>query len=65
MAIKIDDEVLVFAAAFDGAANALGGVIASGDADGIAGWIFDRFDLAFFVELKQIAVCCAGSHSLS
>jgi hypothetical protein len=63
--IEIDDEVLIFSATFDGASDSLSRMIASGDADRVTGRIFDRLDLAFFVELKQVAVCCAGSHSLS
>ena len=37
MAVEIDDEVLVFVAAFDRAADALGRMVASGDADSFAG----------------------------
>lgn len=65
MSIKTDDQVLVFVAAFDRTADALGRVIASCDADGFAGGIFDRFDFSVFVQLKQIAVRRAGSHSPS
>jgi hypothetical protein len=65
VSIEIDDEVLVFAAAFNWAANALNGMIASGDADRIAGWILDRLYLAGLIQLEQITIRRAGSHSVS
>ncbi len=37
-------------------------MIASGNAYGFAGGIFDRFDLALVVQLKQVAIGRAGSH---
>lgn len=65
VAVEVNDEVLVFAAAFDRATDALGRMIAGGDADDFAGRIFGGLYLAVFVELKQVAVCCAGSHALA
>ena len=62
-AVEGDDEVLVFAAASDRAADALSGMIASGDADGRAGGVNDRCDFAFGVEFKQVTIGRAGSHS--
>ena len=56
MTIERDDEVLVFAAAFDRTSDSLGRMIASGDADHIAGGIIDGLDLAVFVKLEQVAV---------
>lgn len=40
-------------------------MIASGDADGFASRIGDGFDVAGFVESKQIAVDATGSHPIS
>ncbi len=54
---------MVFAAAVDRAANALGGMIASGDADGRAGGVDDRCDFAFGIKLEQVTIGRAGSHS--
>ena len=65
MPIERDDEVLVFAAAFDRAADTLGRMIASGDADHVAGGIINGFDLAVFVKLEQVAIGAAGSHPTS
>ncbi|KAA1258267.1 hypothetical protein LF1_07830 [Rubripirellula obstinata] len=52
MTIKVDDEVLVFAAAFDRTADSLGRMVASGDSDHVAGGIINGFDLAVFVQLE-------------
>ena len=65
MTIKIDDEVLILAAAFDRAADPLSRMVAGGDADLFAGWVRDRFDLAGLVQLEQIAVRSTGSHPAS
>jgi len=62
-AVERDNEVLVFAAAGDRAADALSGMIASGDADGRAGGVDNRCDLAFGVEFKQVTIGRAGSDS--
>lgn len=65
MTVEIDDQVLVIVTAFDRAADALGRMIASGDADGFAGGIFDGLDFAVVVQFEQVAVRCAGPHSPS
>jgi hypothetical protein len=62
-AVEVDDEVLVFATASDRAADALGGMIASGDADGRAGGVDNRCDFAFGIKLEQVTIGRAGSHS--
>lgn len=62
-AVEGDDEVLVFAGASDRAADALSGMIASGDADGCASGVDDRCDFAFVVEFEQVAIGRSGSHS--
>lgn len=54
---------MVFAAAGDRAADALSGMIASGDADGRARGVDDRRDLTFVVEFEQVTIGRAGSHS--
>lgn len=54
---------MVFAAAGDRAADALSGMIASGDADGCADGVDDRCDLTVVVEFKQVAIGRAGSDS--
>ena len=62
-AVEGDDEILVFATASNRAADALGGMIASGDADGRAGRVDDRCDLTFGIEFEQVAIGRAGSDS--
>ncbi len=62
-AVEGDNEVLVFTAAGDRAADALSGMIASGDADGRARGVDDRCDLAFVVEFEQVTIGRAGSDS--
>ncbi len=62
-AVEGDDKVLVFAAAVDRAADALSGMVASGDEDGRAGGVDDRCDLAFGVEFEQVTIGRAGSHT--
>ncbi|TWT51024.1 hypothetical protein Pla22_38000 [Rubripirellula amarantea] len=62
VAIKVDDEILIFAAAFDRATDALSRMVASGDANHAARRIIDRFDLTVFVQLEQVAIGAAGSH---
>ena len=54
---------MVFAAAGDRAADALSGMIASGDADSRAGGVSERCDFAFGVEFEQITIGRASSHS--
>ena len=39
-------------------------MIASRDADGFAGWIYNRLDLTVFIQLEKVAVGRAGSHTL-
>jgi hypothetical protein len=60
--VEVDDDELILVAAFDRAANPLRRMIASGDADGLAGRVGDRDDLAVLVEFVQVAVGTAGSH---
>lgn len=61
--VERDDEVLVFAAASDRAADALSGMIASGDADGCASGVDDRCDFTFGIEFKQVTIGRASSDS--
>ncbi len=62
-AVEGDNKVLVFAAASDWAADALSGMVASGDADGRARGADDRCNFAFVVEFEQVTIGRAGSHS--
>ncbi|QDT60645.1 hypothetical protein SV7mr_31690 [Stieleria bergensis] len=62
MTIKVDDEILVFAAAFDRTADSLSRMIASGDADHATGGIVYGLNLAVSVQLEQVAIGAAGSH---
>ena len=62
-AVEGDDEVLVFATPSDRAADALSGMIASGDADGCARGINDRCDFAFGIKLEQVTIGRAGSRA--
>ncbi len=62
MSVEVDDEKLILVAAFDRATDALGRMIASGDANGLARRIGDRDDLAVLVEFMQVTIGTAGAH---
>ena len=61
----VTDAQELWIAGIERATDSLCRVIADSDANGVARWISDWFDLTIFVELVQLAIGPSGLQSLS